>query len=94
MSLEQLFSKLFSGLRDSLVGRRVTLVTKSDTVDDPAGEGWLVVLTTAGVVRCLPAANPEGSTIDITLDVNQVLPIRVKRVYNTATAAVGVYLIN
>lgn len=94
MNLEQQFSKLFSFLRDSLVGRTVVEATKSDTVNDPAGEGWVVVLTTAGTVRCLPAGNPEGSTIDLALEVNQVLPIRVKRVYNTGTDAVGVYLIN
>jgi len=94
MTLTQLFGHWFAFLRDNLVARRATLVTKSDTVNDPAGEGWIVVLTTAGTVRCLPAANPEGSTIDLELDVNQVLPLRVRRVYNTGTDAVGVYLIN
>jgi len=94
MNLTQLFGHWFAFLRDNLVARRATLVTKSDTVNDPAGEGWIVVLTTAGIVRCLPAANPEGAYIDLTLDINQVLPIRVKRVYNSTTTAVGVYLIN
>jgi len=93
MNLEQLFSKLFSFLRDGLTGRRMAAVTKSDTVDDPFGEGWVIVLGTAGVVRVLPAGNPEGAYVDWTLELNQVIPCRVKRVYNSTTDAVGVYLI-
>lgn len=93
MNLEQLFGKFFSFLRDNLTGRSMVAVTKSDTVDDPAGEGWVVVTGTAGIVRVLPAANPEGSYVDWTLEVNQIIPCRVKRIYNTTTDAVGIYLI-
>ena len=43
MNLEQLFGKFFSFLRDNLTGRGMIVATKSDTVDDPAGEGWIMV---------------------------------------------------
>jgi len=92
MNLEQLFGKYFSFLRDGLTGRSMKLATKSDTVDDPAGEGWIMTLVNATVVA-LPAANPEGSTVTLALTAYQVLPVRFKRVYSTGTDAVSVYLI-
>jgi len=93
MNLEQLFGKWFAFLRDGLTGRMVLPATKSDIANDPFGEGWIIVLTTAGTVRCLPAGNPEGSTVDLVLKVNEIIPCKVKRVYSTGTDAVGVYLI-
>lgn len=92
MNLEQLFGKWFAFLRDGLTGRRVILATQSDTVDDPAGEGWIMTLVD-GTVTALPAGNPEGKTIALPLTALQVVPIRFKRVLDTGTDAIDVYLI-
>lgn len=92
MNLDQLFGKWFAFLRDYLTGRSMTAATKSDTVDDPAGQGWIMVTEDATVVA-LPAANPEGSTVTLSLLANQVIPVRFRRVYSTGTDAVTVYII-
>lgn len=92
MNLEQLFGKWFAFLRDYLTGRKMIAATKSDTVDDPAGEGWIMTTVDATVVA-LPAANPEGSTVTLSLLANQIIPVRFRRVYSTGTDAVTVYLI-
>lgn len=94
MNLEQLFSKLFAFLRDGLTGRGMTLATLSDTANDPAGEGWLMATADATVVA-LPAGNPEGSTVELSLLANQIIPVRFKRVYSTGTdTGVSIYIIN
>ena len=92
MNLEQIFGKWSAFLRDNLTGRCVVTATKSDTVDDPNGEGWIMVATDATVVA-LPAENPDGDTITLSLLANQILPIRFRRVYSTGTDAVTVYII-
>lgn len=92
MNLSQLFGHWFAFLRDNLVARRVILATQSDTVDDPAGEGWIMTLVD-GTVTVLPAGNPEGATIALPLVALQVLPIRVRRVLDTGTDAIDVYIL-
>ena len=92
MNLEQLFGRWFAFLRDGLTGRTMLPATKSDTVNDPLTEGWIMTLVDATVVA-LPAANPEGATVTLTLTANQVLPVKFRRVYSTGTDAVPVYII-
>ena len=93
MNLQQLFGKWFAFLRDNLTARGTTIATKSDTVDDPAGEGWIMTLVDATVVA-LPSGNSEGDTITLPLLALQVLPIKFRRVYSTGTDAVTVYILN
>lgn len=92
MTVQQLFGHYFSFLRDNLVARKVVLATKSDTTDDPAGEGWVMTLVD-GTVTVLPSANPNGSTVALPLKALQVLPIRVRRVLNLGTDAINVYIL-
>jgi len=92
MNLTQLFGHWFAFLRDNLVARRVILATQSDTVDDPAGEGWIMTLVD-GTVTVLPAANPEGKTVALPLIALQILPIRVRRVLDSGTDAIDVYIL-
>lgn len=92
MNLQQLFGKYFAFLRDNLVGRRMIAAAKSDTVDDPHGEGWVMTLVDATVV-VLPAENLEGQTVPLPLKALQTVPVKIRRVLNTGTDAVTVYLI-
>jgi len=92
MNLDQLFGKYFAFLRSGLTGRRMIAATQSDTIDDPAGEGWVITLVDATVV-VLPAENLEGQTVTLPLKALQTIPVRVRRVLDTGTDAVTVYLI-
>lgn len=89
--LGKLFQKFFYFLRDALVGRSMRVATKSDTVDDPLGEGWVIVLVDA-TVKVLPTKNPDDEPITLTLKAMQVLPLRIRRVYLTGTDDVTVYI--
>ncbi len=91
MDLSTLFQKYFFFLRDAIVARRSTVATKSDTVNDPAGEGWIMVLEDATIVA-LPSGN-ASDTLTLPLKALQILPIRFKRVLDTGTDAVDVYIL-
>lgn len=92
MNLEQLFGKWFAFLRDSLNGRTMIVAVKSDTVDDPAGEGWIMVTQNA-TVKALPAGNPGANPVTLSLLANQIIPVKFRRVYESGTDPVTVYII-
>ena len=76
-------------LKDSLTYRSCILVTPSDT-DLLPYEGRVVVLTTAGTVK---VATSAGDVVTLTLAVNEILPLIVKKVFNTGTNAAGIYIL-
>lgn len=89
MNLEQLLDKKFSFLASSLVYNHCKEVTTSDT-DLLPKEGFLLVLTTAGNIKVQTAG---GDIVTIPYPKGELLPIKVKRVFNTDTDAVGIYLV-
>jgi hypothetical protein len=91
MELTTLFQKYFTFLRDSIVARKATVATKSDTVNDPAGEGWIMVLEDATIVA-LPSGNAT-ETLTLPLKALQILPIRFKRILVAGTDDVDVYIL-
>jgi len=88
MNWEQLFSKYFAFLRDSIVARGCVLAAKSDTVN-LAREGYVIVLGAAGDVKVLTS---EENIVTLPLLPKEVIPLRVKRVFSTGTTATDVYI--
>lgn len=82
-------TKAIQILKDSLTYRNCVLVTPSDT-DLLPYEGRVIVLTTAGTVK---VATSAGDVVTLTLGVNEVLPLIVKKVFNTGTNAAGIYIL-
>jgi hypothetical protein len=89
MNLEQLLDKKLSELKSATLATNCIAVTPSDTVD-LFREGKIIVLTTAGNVKVLTSG---GQIVTLTLALKEVLPISIKRVFNTDTTAVGIYVI-
>ncbi len=89
MNLEQLLDKKFSFLRDALVARSCKLAVKSDT-DNLPYEGLVIVLGTAGDVKVLTSAD---DIVTINLEPKEVIPLTVKRVFDTGTTATNIYIL-
>lgn len=89
MNLEEILSdKLSELIRGGIVNNCIP-VTPSDT-ENLEKEGRVIVLTTAGTVKVMTSG---GQIVTFNLALKEVLPISVKRVFDTGTSAVGIYLI-
>lgn len=67
---------------------KVTLITKSDTVDLPDGPPDAVYCGGAGN---LIAVMPTGDVLTIPVVAGALLPIRPKRINSTSTTATGMF---
>jgi hypothetical protein len=65
-------------------------VTKSDTVDDPAGPFAAVLCTAAGSAIVFPVSGPQRTSgITIVVVAGQILPFPIKRVGASSSNVVG-----
>lgn len=67
-------------------GRRATAVTKSDSVDDPAGPGVLYVVT-AGNVKFTCVDDLDAAALTLAVTAGQEIPFVVRKVWATGTTA-------
>lgn len=76
-------------LKDSLVYRSCKTITPSDT-DDLEYEGKPIAVTTAGTIKVLTSF---GDIATFTVALNEVIPVIVRRVFNTGTSAAGICIL-
>lgn len=82
-------TKAIQDLKESLVFRSCSLVTPSDSNYLPY-EGRVIVLGTAGTVKVVTSI---GEVITLDLAKKEILPIIVKKVFDTGTSAEGIYIL-
>lgn len=88
-----MIEKLLMALIGRINGTTEVPVVKSNTVDIPGMSGWIVLRATAGVVTVIPEGNGDSQTVTWTLAVNEITPVKVRRVMVTGTDAIVVNVI-
>ena len=68
-------------------------VVKSDTIDISSGSGWIVLRETAGTIVVIPEGNSDSQTVTWTLAINEIIPVKVRRVLVTGSDAISVNVI-
>jgi hypothetical protein len=89
MDLEQLLERKFTELKSATSAANCVPITPSDT-QNLNKEGRIIVLTTAGTVKVITSGD---QIVTFNLSLKEVLPISVKKVFDTGTTAVGIHLI-
>ena len=93
MGLEDVLTGKFTGqILDRLTLRDVREVTQSDTAF--CKEGYVVLLDAADDGLVVKVQTVGGGIISLTLGLNEVFPVLVKKVFDTGTTAAKVYLCN
>lgn len=76
-------------MANKLTGRSLALVTPSDVSLLPA-EGFIYIIGTAGNVKVLTVSDEE---VIIPMEVKELIPLRVKKIFSTGTTATEIYLL-
>lgn len=76
-------------LKDSLVYRSCKPITPSDTANLEY-EGHPIAVTTAGTVKVVTSF---GDIVTFTVALNEVIPVIVRKVFDTGTSATGICIL-
>lgn len=76
-------------LKDSLVYRSCKPITPSDT-DNLEYEGKPIAVTTAGTIKVVTSF---GDIVTFTVALNEVIPVIVRKVFDTGTSATGICIL-